>query len=98
MRATSPKTSRGWRAVSRPAAVDGPFRGDARKCWPSDFDSNEDLDMRARKDGSPLVDEARQLLCREIARCLNDKKFSVRVRITESDGEPVEAWFYSHHD
>ena len=52
--------------------------------------------MSARKEGSPLVDEARQLLCREIARCLKDKKFSVRIRVTEADGEPAEAWFYSH--
>jgi hypothetical protein len=54
--------------------------------------------MSARKEGSPLVDEARQLLCREIARCLKDKKFSVRIRVTEADGEQAEAWFYSHKE
>src|SRR5262249_30266780 len=96
MRATSPKTSRGWRAVSRPAAVADPFRGDSRRRWPTDFDSKKDLIMSARKEGSPLVDEARQLLCREIARCLQDKKFSVRIRVADVDGEPAEAWFYSH--
>jgi hypothetical protein len=52
----------------------------------------------SRNAGSPLVDQARQVLCREIARCLKDKKFSVRVRVSEVDGKPAEAWFYSHHE
>ena len=52
--------------------------------------------MSSANAGNPLADQARQILCDEIARCLREKRFSVRVRIAESDGKPVEACFYSH--
>jgi hypothetical protein len=48
--------------------------------------------------GNPLVDKARQILCAEIARCMRDKRFSVRVRIAENGGQAAEVLFYSHGD
>lgn len=52
--------------------------------------------MSSVKAGNPQVDKAREILCHEIARCLKEKRFSVRIRIAETDGKPAEASFYSH--
>jgi hypothetical protein len=52
--------------------------------------------MSSVNKGSALVDEARRLLCDEIARCIREKSFTVRIRIGKADGAPTEAWFYSH--
>jgi hypothetical protein len=46
--------------------------------------------------GNPQVDAARQILCQEIARCMKAKKYSMRVRIAETDGHPEHVSFYSH--
>jgi hypothetical protein len=52
--------------------------------------------MSSGKGGNAQVDKARQVLCDEIARCLRNNRFTVRVRIAESDGKPVEALVASH--
>jgi hypothetical protein len=52
--------------------------------------------MSSATAGDLLVDKARQVLCDEIARCVRMKRFSVKVRIAETEGQPAEAWFYSH--
>ena len=52
--------------------------------------------MSTSRGGSLPVDNARQILCDEIARCLRERKFSVRVRITEAEGKAAEVWFYFH--
>ncbi|MBI3864235.1 MAG: hypothetical protein HY290_20315 [Planctomycetia bacterium] len=52
--------------------------------------------MSSVKSGNPQVDQARETLCQEIARCMRDNKFSVRIRIAETEGTPAEASFYSH--
>jgi hypothetical protein len=54
--------------------------------------------MSSAKAESLAVDEARQLICREFARLLNSGNFVVRVRIVVTEGQPAEAWFYSHRD
>jgi hypothetical protein len=54
--------------------------------------------MSSAKTGSLAIDQARQFLCREIARSMNAGKFSVRVRIARLSTGPVAAWFYSHRD
>src|SRR5262245_15138464 len=52
--------------------------------------------MSSVHSGNPQVDQAREILCKEIARCMNNKKFSVRVRISETDGAPAQVCFYAH--
>lgn len=54
--------------------------------------------MSSTNAGNTQADQARQVLCDQIARCMRAKRYSVRVRIAESDGNPVEANFYSHGD
>lgn len=52
--------------------------------------------MSSTKEGSPDIDQARELLCRTFARMVNAGSVTVRTRIVLSDQEPVEAWFYAH--
>jgi hypothetical protein len=52
--------------------------------------------MSSNNAGNPQVDSARQVLCREIAQSINDKKFTVRVRLVEVDGKAAEALFHAH--
>jgi hypothetical protein len=54
--------------------------------------------MSSAKAESLVIDDARQLICREFARLLNDGNSMVRVRVARSGGKPSEAWFYSHRD
>lgn len=44
------------------------------------------------------VDRARDLLCRECARLLASGAFTIRVRIIQLNGKPIEARLYSHRD
>lgn len=52
--------------------------------------------MSSATEASLAIDEARQMLSREFARCLNAGKHTIRVRIVKSTDSPVEAWFYVH--
>jgi len=54
--------------------------------------------MSSAKAESLVIDKARQLICREFARLLNDGNSMVRVRIARTGGKPSEAWFYAHRD
>ena len=50
---------------------------------------------RSTDENSP-IDKARQFLCDEIARCLRNHRYTVRVRIIESGGKPSQALLDSH--
>ena len=50
--------------------------------------------MSSSRAGSVAVDQARQLVRSECARSMRAGHFTVRVRIMQSAGEPVEAGFY----
>lgn len=52
--------------------------------------------MSSAKKGSVAVDQARQLLRSECARSMSAGHYTVRVRITQTNGEPVGAGFYFH--
>lgn len=52
--------------------------------------------MSSSKNGSPAVDQARELLCRVFARMVKAGSFTVRTRLVLSADRPVEAWFYGH--
>jgi hypothetical protein len=54
--------------------------------------------MSSGKAGNAQVDKARQVLCDEIARCLSKNRYTVRVRIVESEGKPAEALLQSHSE
>jgi hypothetical protein len=56
----------------------------------------KDDSMNNTKRGSPPIDRARELLCRELARMVNAGASALRVRIVGAASEPTEAWFYSH--
>jgi len=45
--------------------------------------------MSSSTKGSPVVDQARLALCRELARCLKAGVFTVRIRVETSAGRPV---------
>jgi hypothetical protein len=53
--------------------------------------------MSSSRAGSRAVDEARQALCREVARCINSGSFTVRVRVTTSADRPIAARIEAHH-
>jgi len=52
--------------------------------------------MSSNHAGNPQVDAARQALCREFAKCINDNKLTVRVHVVEAAGKPAEAHFQAH--
>jgi hypothetical protein len=52
--------------------------------------------MSSTHSGNPQVDAARQQLCQNFANSLNEKKYTLRVRIIEQGGKPHEAIFSAH--
>jgi hypothetical protein len=58
--------------------------------------SERNFYMSSSKAGSLVIDEARQAICREFARCLNAGSFEVRIRMVNSGNHPVAAMFYAH--
>lgn len=54
--------------------------------------------MSSTTAGSSQVDQAREVICHQIAGSLNAGRFAVRVRINTRNGQASEARFYSHGD
>lgn len=50
------------------------------------------------RQGSPFVDQARRLVCRVLARTIESGSMALRIRLEQSAGEPVHAWFYAHSE
>ncbi len=54
--------------------------------------------MSSSKAGSVAVDQGREILCREVARCINAGHFVVRVRIIKSAGRPAGVRISVHQE
>ena len=57
-----------------------------------------EIEMSFAMDVSAAIDQARELLCRVIARVVNTGSYTVRLRIVQKSGEPAEVWFYAHRN
>lgn len=54
--------------------------------------------MSAHANAGAAIDKAREMLCRFLARIVNEGSSMMRLRVVQRSGEPVETWFYAHHD
>lgn len=54
--------------------------------------------MSAHANTDAAIDKAREMLSRIVARIVKEGSSMMRLRVVQRSGEPVEAWFYAHHD
>ncbi|MGQ0635985.1 MAG: hypothetical protein ACT4QC_15345 [Planctomycetaceae bacterium] len=54
--------------------------------------------MRSMKISDAAIDRARATLCREFSRIVKTGALTVRARIIQADGKPMETCFYAHRN